>query len=226
MMRNYVLVSSKPWHNQMFEKLQKEYTNCNWTRIEHKEDFSNEKLLNLNPEKIFIPHWSYIIPESVYSAHECIVFHMTDLPFGRGGSPLQNLIVRGMDKTKISALRVVGEIDAGDIYLKKDLSLDGSAQDIFNRSVDVIYDMIVEIIEQNPKPIKQEGEVVQFERRKPEQGNLKELQSLEEVYNYIRMLDADGYPPAFLEVNNLRLEFSKAKLGDSNVTAQVKIIEL
>ncbi len=46
----------------------------------------------------------------------CVVFHMTDLPFGRGGSPLQNLISRGIYKTKISAIKVVKEIDAGPIY--------------------------------------------------------------------------------------------------------------
>ncbi len=25
---------------------------------------------------------------------ECVCFHMTDVPYGRGGSPLQNLIIR------------------------------------------------------------------------------------------------------------------------------------
>jgi len=46
---------------------------------------------------------------------------MTDLPFGRGGSPLQNLIVRGFTHTKLSALRVEKGLDTGDIYLKEDL---------------------------------------------------------------------------------------------------------
>ena len=46
---------------------------------------------------------------------------MTDLPFGRGGSPLQNLIERGIKQTKISAIKCVKELDGGDIYLKRDL---------------------------------------------------------------------------------------------------------
>jgi len=45
---------------------------------------------------------------------------MTDLPFGRGGSPLQNLIERGIKKTKISAIKVDGGIDTGDIFFKRD----------------------------------------------------------------------------------------------------------
>ena len=47
---------------------------------------------------------------------------MTDLPYGRGGSPLQNLIVRGHKHTMISAIKCVKELDAGPIYLKKPLT--------------------------------------------------------------------------------------------------------
>ena len=57
---------------------------------------------------------------------------MTDLPYGRGGSPLQNLIIiRGLKTTKITAFKCVAEIDVGPVYLKKTLSLEGNAQDIY-----------------------------------------------------------------------------------------------
>ena len=56
---------------------------------------------------------------------------MSDLPYGRGGSPLQNLIIREHRKTMISAIQCVKEIDAGPVYLKKPLSLEGSAEEIF-----------------------------------------------------------------------------------------------
>jgi methionyl-tRNA formyltransferase len=57
---------------------------------------------------------------------------MTDLPFGRGGSSMQNLISRGICQTKLSAIQCVEEIDAGDIYLKKDFSLkEGSAKELY-----------------------------------------------------------------------------------------------
>ena len=44
---------------------------------------------------------------------------MTDLPYGRGGSPLQNLIANKIYDTKISAIRAEGGIDTGRIYLKE-----------------------------------------------------------------------------------------------------------
>ena len=101
----YILLSSKNWHNTLFDSLSSR-PNEIWVRISEKEDFIIEKLISINPTKIFIPHWSYIIPSSIYEKWECIVFHMTDLPFGRGGSPLQNLIVRGIETTKISSITV------------------------------------------------------------------------------------------------------------------------
>src|SRR4051812_3973566 len=61
-----------------------------------------EKLARLRPRYVFFPHWSWIIKPEIYDSFECVVFHMTDLPFGRGGSPLQNLIVSGVYRTKIS----------------------------------------------------------------------------------------------------------------------------
>ena len=48
--------------------------------------------------------------------YDCVIFHMTDLPYGRGGSPLQNLIIRGYKKTNVVSNKCVGEVDAGPIY--------------------------------------------------------------------------------------------------------------
>ena len=44
---------------------------------------------------------------------------MTDLPYGRGGSPLQNLILDNKQKTMISAFKMTERMDEGPIYIKK-----------------------------------------------------------------------------------------------------------
>ena len=149
---------------------------------------------------------------------------MTDLPYGRGGSPLQNLIVRGHKETKISAIKVCKDLDAGDIYLKKDLPLYGTAEEIFMRSSSVSVRMIEEIITKNLKPVPQEGKPVVFKRRKPEESNIVDISDLEKMYDYIRMLDAEGYPKAFLETDAFRFEFSRASLkADKSIIADVRI---
>jgi len=224
-MSNYIILSQKPWNKSLLEDLSLK-TDDNWVLISSKDDFNNDNLKKINPDKIFIPHWSYIIPELIFNSYECIVFHMTDLPYGRGGSPLQNLILLGHKNTKISALQVESGIDTGDIYLKKDLSLNGTAQDIYERANEVISDMIVEIVKTKPVPIKQEGKPTLFKRRKPLMSNMKDVESLDEVYDFIRMLDADGYPPAFLETSNCKFEFRKvSKQNDNTLEAYVRIIK-
>jgi methionyl-tRNA formyltransferase len=174
---------------------------------------------------IFFPHWSHLIPATVYERQECVLFHMTDLPYGRGGSPLQNLIVRGHRATQMTALRVSKGLDTGPVYLKEPLSLLGTAREIFMRAGELMVVMMREIIERRPQPREQEGEPTLFKRRKPQDGNLAPLQELDAVYDYIRMLDADSYPPAFLETDALRFELFRASLHPDKVVADVRIVK-
>jgi methionyl-tRNA formyltransferase len=223
----FIILSEKKRHEELFFNLKNKFFEEKWIHICKKEDFNYENLLSINPSKIFIPHWSYIIPKEIYDHFDCVVFHMTDLPYGRGGSPLQNLIVRDHKSTKISALKVQKGIDTGDIYLKNDLSLLGTAQEIFNRSLEIVNFMIEKIIEGNIIPSPQVGEVVEFKRRKPEESNLEVLESLENVFDYIRMLDADGYPNAFIETEFLKFEFFNAELdiNRNSILANVRIFK-
>ena len=224
-MKTFILVSEKKWHLSLFDNLRKEDEN-HWVLINKKGDFTLDNLKKINPSKIFIPHWSYIIKEEIFSNFSCIVFHMTDLPYGRGGSPLQNLIVAGHRKTKISALKVTKGIDTGDIYLKKELSLLGTAEEIFIRSTKIIFIMIKEIIDHKIEPVPQEGEIFEFKRRKPADSDISRLESIDEVFDYIRMLDAEGYPNAFIEIGNFRLEFTRANYKLTNsILADVRISE-
>ena len=188
-------------------------------------DQLNEDFLRaFNPRYIFFPHWSWLIPNAIHSRYECVVFHMTDLPFGRGGSPVQNLILRGKKNTVISALRVTDGLDAGPIYFKVALDLRGSAENILKKASGLIYrKMIPHFLKYRPLPVAQRGRAVSFSRRKPSQSMIPGNADVNEFYDFIRMLDAEGYPPAFLETAKVRLEFSKAKIKDGRLTAVVNI---
>lgn len=223
--KKFLLVTEKDWHDDLFNKLSIQKGQV-WKRISQKNELSFNIINDFKPDWIFIPHWSYIIPSSVYLNFTCVVFHMTDLPFGRGGSPLQNLILRGYKETKISAIRVTKGLDTGDVYLKKPLVLNGKAQQIFIKASDVIHDMILEIVEKNLTPIPQSGEITLFKRRKPEDGNLFLLSSKNEIFDYIRMLDCVGYPPAFIETAHFRFEFTEAMFNnDETIKANVRVIK-
>jgi len=224
MLKKIVLLSEKKIHKSLLDNLRLKCPNLKWVLIDSRKNFHFDNLTKLNPDFIFIPHWSYIIPKKIYEKYVCIVFHMTDLPFGRGGSPLQNLIVREIYETKISALKVDKGIDSGDIYLKENLELKGNATEIFNRANQIIQKMIISIIQKKIEPSPQKGKVTEFVRRKPHESNVEKLETLSKLYDYIRMLDADGYPSAYLESNFFKFEFNEAYFENTDeIIAKVKI---
>lgn len=219
-----VIATIKNWNIEKAQEIQKKYIRAHEVYIITKKDEVCLEVLNsIKPDYIFFPHWSFFIPENVFLKYNCIVFHMTDLPYGRGGSPLQNLIVRGKSETKISAIKVVKKLDAGPVYYKEDLSLEGSAEEIFRRASNIIFEkMIPKIIENDIQLTEQKGEIVEFKRRKPEESKIEPDFSVRQIYNYIRMLDAEGYPSAFIEYGDYILDFSKAELlDDDTVKANV-----
>jgi len=221
---NYIVASSKNWNNDVLINELKSLVGGKWELLEKKEELTIEYVKGIDPAFIFFPHWSFIIPEEIHHSFNCVIFHMTDLPFGRGGSPLQNLISRGFKDTKISALRAAKEIDSGEIYLKKDLSLYGTAEEIYMRAGKIIMSMIKEIIENNIRPKPQVGESINFKRRTPEMSNCNSLETLEEFYEQIRMLDAKGYPNAFFENEFFRFELTRASFKSNNsILADVRI---
>ena len=221
-MNTYVVATIKDWNIRNFHKLAGEIK-ADWHLITNREDLTFAKIMPLNPKYIFFPHWSWIIPEKVYTNFECVVFHMTDLPFGRGGSPLQNLVVREMNVTKISAIKVTEKLDSGPIYLKRNLCLQGSAEEIYIRASVITFDMIRHIVNRVPTPVKQVGKPVFFKRRTPAESKIPDVHDLNKIFDWIRMLDAEGYPNAFIETDNLRLEFSRATLKNGNIVADTKI---
>ena len=182
-----------------------------------------DNLTKLKPKYIFFSHWSYMIPKDIYQNFECVIFHMTDLPFGRGGSPLQNLIARGIYQTQITALKCTEVTDGGAVYLKKPLSLYGAAEEIYLRASTIVLDMIQEIMANGIVPKEQVGVPTCFKRRTRENGDIRSLTTLTQIFDYIRMLDAEGYPPAFLETEHFRVEFSRASIKKDQVLADVKI---
>lgn len=165
------------------------------------------------------------MPRSVWAEKECVCFHMTNVPYGRGGSPLQNLILRGHKNTKIAALRMVGEMDAGPVYMKRNLSLRGRAEDIYQRAGWICASMIRQIVKRQPKPLPQKGAVVKFKRRKPSESRLPKMGTLSRWNDWIRMLDAETYPRAFLEYGDFRFELHSGIYKKNRLEAKVVITQ-
>jgi len=220
--KNYVVAGAKPWSRRVFDENISVFPG-EWYFVSRPKELSLKTMARLEPRYIFFLHWSWKVPSEIINGYECVCFHMTDVPYGRGGSPLQNLIQNGHRHTKLTALQMVEEFDAGPIYLKEDLCLEGNAEEIYIRASYISAQMIRKIAEEEPTPQPQVGDPLIFKRRKPDESRISDLPDLQAMHDFIRMLDANGYPKAFLEYSGFRYEFSRAAMYDGRLKADVKI---
>lgn len=221
-MTTYLVCGCKPWNRDSYHQLCAREPG-DWHFVSTRDELVRLDLEALQPRFIFFLHWSWRVPREITERWECVNFHLTDLPFGRGGSPLQNLIVRGYSQTRLSALRMVEDLDAGPIYLQRPLELCGNAEEILVRGSDLAVDMISDIIRTSPEPVPQEGPVEVFQRRTPAQSELPITLDLDAAFDFIRMLDGHGYPPAFLERGQITIEFSQAVRYNDRIEAHVTL---
>ena len=220
-MNNYVIASSKDWFANLPKS--KEYKKLSIFYIDNKHELSLDKLDKIKPRYIFFPHWNWKVDSEIYQQYECIVFHTAPLPYGRGGSPIQNLILKGYKQSPVCALRMNETLDSGPIYSKKEVSLQGNIDQIFRRIAVNIEEMIISICKNNPKPVSQKGLPYIFKRLSYKDNELSDLLSLSELYDRIRMVDGKDYDSSYINFGKYKIEFSDAEIKDNQILAKVKI---
>lgn len=125
------------------------------------------QVLALKPQVVFFLNWSRKVPDSVLTSTTAVNFHCTDLrrSYGRGGHPIENLLMRGYTETVISAHVMTSEIDAGPVYgVSPPFSLAGTKHDIRERFIQPTADLMVQIVRGELQPKPQEGQPVLFQR--------------------------------------------------------------
>jgi len=127
-----------------------------------------EALLKDRPAYVFFLNWSGHVPLDITDEFTCVNLHCTPLPYGRGGHPIENLILRGRTDTVITAHRMTDEFDAGPIYAQRGpISLAGTKDEILVRFIEPAVDLLRWIVGTDPIPTPQVGEVVRFARLTP-----------------------------------------------------------
>ena len=152
-----------------------------------------------------------------------ISFHTGNLPEDRGGSPLQNQILSGTKFTKVNAIVVQDPVDSGAVYASRSISLQGTLSEIWDVITDASIGLIKDILKESPTPVEQTGESKTFKRKK---DNILKFDSIHSVYDQIRMLDSDEYPSTHLLIDGYKIDFSRAKIDNDQVIADVKIYKI
>lgn len=181
-------------------------------------------LLESNVDIVFFPHWSWVVPDEITNKFTCICFHSTPLPYGRGGSPIQNMVLNGHRDTQVVALKMTNQLDAGPIYLRQDVSLIGGGEEVFRRIYQTTISMMKSLLTFLPSPTEQEGEVTIFTRRQSDDSKLDMDDSIDNIFDKIRILDVDNYPPAYIEIGDYKLTFTHPSMRLSgDIDAHVNI---
>jgi methionyl-tRNA formyltransferase len=113
--------------------------------------------------------------------------------------------------------------------MKRNVHLNGNAEDIYKRIEIIALKMAIKIAKmKNINFIKQLGKVSYFKRRKSEDSNLELIKNsnLPKIYDFIRMLDAVGYPKAFLKIGDKKITLNNAIMSKKSISGYFKIENL
>ena len=195
-----------------------------WFRI----CYTDELLKKFDKESfdyLFFFHWSDIVAEEIYKNNNCIVLHTSNLPDGRGGSPIQNQFLNKVYDSKVNAILMQKEIDSGPIFCSKPVKLQGNLFDIWTAIANSAYEVILEFLTKLPSPKEQNFSKDDkiYKRLKTNNIDFESKEDLLEIYDFIKIHDAEGYPKANIKINDFKIEFSRAKFDDNKLICDVLI---
>ena len=167
-----------------------------------KKSYNERAIREYDPEFILFYGWSWIINPKLIEDFKCIMLHPSPLPKYRGGSPIQNQIIRGEVDSAVTLFFMDSGIDTGDIVAQKFLSLEGNLSQIFTRMTNIGRELTIEVLEGRYDRRKQDdSQSSYYSRRKPQDSEITIDEILtkdgEYLQNKIRMLQSP-YPNSFI----------------------------
>ncbi|WP_162176452.1 UDP-2,4-diacetamido-2,4,6-trideoxy-beta-L-altropyranose hydrolase [Synechococcus sp. KORDI-100] len=152
----------------------------------------------------FVLSFSSIIKSQFLSLHRFnLVVHESDLPQGKGWSPMSWQILEGNNSIPICLIEASHNVDSGSIYLKDQINLEGhelssewrkmqaaKTIELCLRWCDNNNDCII-----NSKP--QYGNSTFYKKRKPDDSMLDVNYTISDQFDLLRIVDNEHYPAYF-----------------------------
>ncbi len=149
----------------------------------------------------FISCTKIVSKEGLEKSKSNIVCHPSDLPKGRGFSPIAWEILKNSNLITFSLFEADENVDNGKIYGKKELQLSGTElnDEIKKKQGEVTYSMILDYVDKYPNNDSyiQEGEPTYYDRRTSDDSELDIKKSIKEQFNIFRIVDNNSYPAFF-----------------------------
>jgi methionyl-tRNA formyltransferase len=130
-----------------------------------------------------------------------LVVHESDLPLGKGFSPVTYQILEGKNKIPIKLLEMSENVDSGPILLEDELIFKGHelVDEIRREQGSKTIRLCLEYLKLPFLPIgrTQKGEGTFYKRRTPEDSRIDFSNSIKDIFNVLRVADNDKYPVFF-----------------------------
>ena len=198
-----LLTDSESWINKRIDLLTNPLRELGHTvrQIHKPSDLANGDLC-------FILSCSSIIPANLLELHQHnLVVHASDLPKGKGWSPLTWQIIEGKSEITITLFEAVPDkVDAGTIFLQKTMRFKGDELVDELRDIQAVatFDLCIDFVRMYPEIIKkgkaQVGTSSYYSKRKPKDSELDPRKSIIEQFNLLRTVDNDKYPAYFMHM--------------------------
>lgn len=131
----------------------------------------------------------------------CLVVHESDLPKGRGFAPVQWQVLQGKKDIPVRLLEAIEDVDAGDIYARGTIRLEGWElfDDIRKAQAEETVGIILRFLESYPdvKPEPQTGEPTFFRRRENTDNELDVDATIREQFDLLRLGNNEAWPSHF-----------------------------
>ena len=162
---------------------------------EHQDVEEGDVLFLLSCEKIF---------KKLHLNKHNLVIHESDLPQGKGWSPVTWQVLEGLHKIPITLFEAQESVDSGMIYYQDEIALDGGEllPEIKDKQGQKTKELILKFLDDYPEihGREQSGEESFYPRRRPEDSALDVDKTIKEQFNLLRVCDNERYP-AFFTMN-------------------------
>lgn len=132
-----------------------------------------------------------------------LIVHESDLPKGRGWSPLTWQVLKGKNKVAVTLFEASDKIDEGHIYIQDYIYLNGTelVDELRKKQAEVTYKLCNSFLQSYPKIINQKkiqkGQASYYKKRNPQDSKLDINLNIKDQFNLLRTCDNEKYPAWF-----------------------------
>jgi methionyl-tRNA formyltransferase len=179
-------------------------------------------LKEADPDLIVANNWRTWLPPEIFDLpeHGTLNIHDSLLPTYAGFSPLIWALINGEKEVGVTAHRMDGELDMGDVLLQRSVPVGprDTATDLFHRTVDLIGPLVIDSLEliASGKAVwtpQDRSRSSFFHKRSLEDSRIDWTWPAEDLERFVRA-QSDPYPNAFTHHRGERIRIVSASVSE------------